>query len=114
MAKKKFETAPIDEFLKNIFEGEGTDEYVTDEATNLLGQLGSEAKVDMIAAGAVAMMKRLADKHGVHILDCMIAVPKWVSLLVANDIWNDVSQNRMENENDGQTEKENRSESQAP
>ena len=113
---KKTDNGVSAEFLAEFFKGEEIDEYVIGEAANELGQLGFEAKVDMIAAGAVLMMKRLADRHGVHILDCMCAVPKWVSLLVANDIWNDVSKIRKENEHDGQAkaEKGNQRESQTP
>lgn len=86
MAKAKMAEDFQKELLTKFFEGHETDEYIIGEATNILGTLGREAKVDMIAAGAVMMMDRLAKTHGVHILDCYFALPKWISLLVVTDV----------------------------
>lgn len=82
MAKKN----AIQELLAEFYNAGEECEYNLDEAVNTLKSLGTEAKVDMIAAGAVLMMGRLAERHGVHILDCMLAVPKWTALLVAAEL----------------------------
>lgn len=86
MAKKK----AVQELLAEFYNAGEECEYNLDEAVNTLKTLGSEAKVDMITAGAVLMMARLAERHGVHILDCMLAVPKWTALIVGSQIWKDI------------------------
>lgn len=93
MAKKTGSAAQefIAEFFGTGNNGDDNDEDIIGQEMMVIKQLGFEAKVDMIAAGAVLMMKRLADRHGVHILDCCFAVPKWASLLVAADIWKEHS-----------------------
>ena len=78
----------MQKLVAEFYADAGIGEYATGEAANILGT--PEAKVDMIAAGAVLMMKRLADTHRVHILDCMLAVPKWTALLVSTELWEEL------------------------
>lgn len=71
--------------VADFFKGTETAEYDISEATKLLGKLGDDAKVDMIAAGTALMLARLAENHGVHVIDCLFAVPKWLVMLAAED-----------------------------
>ena len=87
MAKKN----AVQELLAEFFgTDDDNDEDIIAQEMMVLKSLGAEAKVDMIAAGAVLMMARLAERHRVHILDCMLAVPKWTALIVGSEIWKDI------------------------